>query len=125
MKRIIILLSLLISLATKSQQTNWKELNDFHSMVSEVLHPVEADNLEPIKKKSQLFLDKAVTWQRSTVPAADQYPQIEADLKKLVGECSRLNDAVKNKSSDKNIKNVAMETHMTFHSILSSIKEKH
>jgi hypothetical protein len=125
MKHILLIFSLLISIAGYSQESGWKELNDFHTLVTQLLHPVESGNMEPLKKNSQQLLDKAIAWQKSTVPAADQSPQIAGQLKELVGSCEKLNDAVIQKKSNKDLSSLAMATHMNFHMILNSLKEKH
>ncbi len=125
MRRIFILLSFFISITAKTQDGSWKELNDFHALVTEVLHPVEGGNLEPLKKNSQLLLDKAILWQKSHVPSLYQSAQISGQLKELVSDCEKLNDAVKLKRSNKELSSVAMSTHTEFHKILNSPKEKH
>jgi hypothetical protein len=124
MKPILIFISLFICIASRSQTRSWKEMDDFHVLVSQILHPVETGNLEPLKKNSQLLLDDAVLWQKSPVPPADMSPEIAGQLKELVGSCEKLNDAVKQKKSNKEISSLAMSTHMKFHMILNSLKEK-
>ena len=121
---ITLLICLFISSTCIGQNTAWKEMDDFHEMVSKLLHPVESGNLQPLKTNSQSLLDKAKAWQASPAPSAFRYPQLKTDLDTLVAACTNLNDAVKIKKSNKEIKNLAMQTHMIFHSILSSMENR-
>ena len=123
MKLITLFAAVLISLASFGQSANWKEMDDFHAMVSKALHPAEGGNLQPVKENSSSLLDKAKAWQASSAPAAFQYPKLKDDLGNLVASCSKLDDAVKTKKSNKTIKDLAMQTHTAFHTILSATEK--
>jgi len=124
MKLMALFTALVISLSSTGQSGTWKEMNDFHDMVSKVLHPVESGNLQPLKNNSNDLLDKARKWQNAPAPGAYQYPQLKTDLEKLVADCTNLNEAVKAKKSNKEIKQLAMQTHNHFHVILSAAENK-
>jgi hypothetical protein len=124
MKPTSIFIALLITISFFGQQPAWKELNDFHEMVSKVLHPVESGNLQPLKKNSAGLLEKALEWKNSTAPVPYQYPAMKADMDKLITDCTKLNDAVKAKKNKAMLKQLAMQTHDQFHAILSAAEAK-
>jgi len=112
----------------KKDQTTagWKEMNDFHVVMSETFHPAEEGHFEPIKKRSQEMADKALAWQKSTAPEGYDKKKVDASLKKLVQGTKELNGMVKAKSSDKAIKDKLSGLHDVFHEIMEKCgKEDH
>ena len=107
-----------------AQNGTWKEMDDFHEMVSKNLHPAEAGNLQPLKNNSEALLDKAKKWQLAAVPAEYNYAGIKNDLDTLVMKCTKINDAVKSKKSNKELKTLAMQLHTSFHKILDATEKK-
>jgi len=102
----------------KESTGGWKEMNDFHTVMSETFHPSEEGHLDPIKKRSQEMVDKAVAWQKSTAPEGYDKKKVDASLKKLVQGTKELNALIKAKSSDKAIKDKLSSLHDTFHEIM-------
>jgi hypothetical protein len=124
MKQIrIVFMMLFISIITApawSQQTAWKEMEDFHSVMSVTFHPAEEDNLQPVKEKSAELLSKAMSWQLATVPDGYNGDLTRPILKKLVQQCKMLKQAVVKKKPDAELKKMITEAHEIFH----EIKEK-
>ena len=119
-----ILVALCAAIFSFGQSGTWKEMNDFHEVVGKVLHPVESGNLQPLKSNSSDLMNKAIKWKNASSPAAYSYPQLAADLDKLVADCTSLNDAVKAKKNDKELKRLAMQTHNQYHHIASATESK-
>ena len=91
------MLLLLIAFAQAQEKKSWKEMDDFHTVMSETFHPAEEGKLGPIKKRSQEMVDKAVAWQKSTAPEGYDKKAVKGSLKKLVQGTKELNKLVKAK----------------------------
>ena len=102
------------------KKAEWKEMNEFHGIMSTTFHPAEEGDLEPIKTRSQEMIDKAIAWQKSTAPEGYDKKAAEETLKKLVAESKNLHKMVKEGSPDKEL--VAKLT--TLHDIFHEIMEK-
>ena len=47
---------------TAQEKSDWKEMQNFHSLISATFHPSEEGNLKPLKAKSDSLLLAAKTW---------------------------------------------------------------
>ena len=91
MKKIASLLVILLGLTVAvSAQAKWKELSDFHDIMSATFHPAEEGKLDPIKTRSQEMIDKAVAWKTSTAPEGFSKAAIKEQLKKLAKRQQRI-----------------------------------
>jgi hypothetical protein len=95
----------------------------FDEQVDTVLHPVEMGNLRPVKANSAALLTNAKHWQSSTIPADCNYPALKTDLEELVKKCQDLDEAVRLKKGNAEIKRLAMQVHDKFHQILHAVKK--
>ena len=100
-----------------AQKDEWKELKTFHSIMSKTFHPSEEGNLTPLRENSSDLLAKAKAWQAAPIPAHIKQPEIKQTLVKLVAKCDEINNAVKAKKSDKDLKKLITEAHELFHQI--------
>lgn len=107
-----------------SQQPAWKEMEDFHAVMSATFHPVEDDNLQPVKEKAGDLLQRAMDWQKATVPQGYNGEATKPILKKLVKQCKSLKGAVEKKKSDAELKKMITEAHEIFHQIKEKCVEK-
>jgi hypothetical protein len=108
------------------EKKSWKEMNDFHTVMSETFHPAEEGHLDPIKKRSQEMVAKAVAWQKSTAPEGYDKTKVDVSLKRLVQGTKELHSLVKGKSSDKMITDKLSSLHDIFHEIMEKCqKEEH
>jgi hypothetical protein len=126
MKKIICLFVAAFGLAVMvnaQEKKSWKEMNEFHSVMSATFHPSEEGKLEPIKGRSQEMLDKATVWQKSTAPEGYDKKAVEKSLKKLVDGCTELNKLVKAKAADEVIKKKLAELHDVFHEIMEKCEK--
>jgi hypothetical protein len=118
--------ALTVSVNAQEKKAAWKEMNDFHTVMSETFHPAEEGHLDPIKKRSQEMVDKAVAWQGSTAPAGYDKKQVDASLKKLVKGAKELHKMVKAKAADNALKEKLSGLHEVFHEIMEKCeKEDH
>jgi hypothetical protein len=102
----------------------WKEMNEFHTVMSETFHPAEEGHLDPIKKRSQEMIDKAAAWQKSTAPEGYDKKKVETSLKKLVKGTKELNGLVKANSPDKVLKEKLSGLHGIFHEIMEKCRKE-
>ena len=113
----------LIAFAQAQEKKTWKEMDEFHTVMSATFHPAEEGKLDPIKKRSQEMADKAVAWQKSTAPEGYDKEKVEGSLKKLVKGTKELNKLVKGKSSDKVLKEKLSGLHEIFHEIMEKCEK--
>ena len=126
MKRIACLfvsVFMLIAFVNAQEKKSWKEMDDFHAVMSSTFHPAEEGQLDPIKKRSQEMVDKAAAWQKSTAPEGYDKEKVEGSLKKLVQGTKELNKLVKAKSSDKVLKEKLSSLHDIFHEIMEKCEK--
>jgi len=113
----------MIAFSKAQEKKTWKEMNEFHTVMSETFHPAEEGHLDPIKKRSQEMMDKAVAWQKSTAPEGYDKTKVDVSLKKLVQGAKELNNLVKAKSSDKVLTDKLSGLHDIFHEIMEKCRK--
>jgi hypothetical protein len=114
----------LVGSANSQEKKSWKEMNEFHNVMSETFHPAEEGKLDPIKKRSQEMVEKAVAWQKSTAPEGYDKLKVNASLEKLVKGAKELNQLVKAKSSDKVLTDKLSGLHEVFHEIMEKCRKE-
>jgi len=125
MKKILTTMAALLMLSVSfCQDAQWKAFNNFHHLVSKVLHPVTMGQVQPVKDSSATLLASAKTWQASAVPAAVDASVFKAHIAELVKQCATLDDDVKQKQPDNTLKAPAGKVHETFHALLAACKLK-
>ena len=104
-------------LLAQIEKDTWPELKEFHRVMSQVFHPSEKGNLDPLKNRSGELLAKAILLKNSTPPLPLQKEEISKALIKLVKQCDEL-DKLKSKNAKTEVltKKIA-EAHDTFHII--------
>lgn len=110
------------SLALQTKQ--WKAFDDFHAIVSKILHPVITGNVQSVKKNSALLLNKAQDWQALPIPETVDSAVFKPRITALVNQCNKLNDAVKSRQKDAVLIKEANTVHETFHDLLKACKLK-
>ncbi|HLG40773.1 MAG TPA: hypothetical protein VI461_13935 [Chitinophagaceae bacterium] len=116
----------IIASVSAQEKKSWKEMNDFHAVMSETFHPAEEGKLDPIKTRSQEMVDKAVTWKNSAAPEGYDKNAVKKPLQKLVKGSKELNKLVKGKASDEELKKKLSALHDVFHEITEKCeKEEH
>ncbi len=99
------------------EKAKWKELEEFHAVMSATFHPSQEGKLEPIKSRSGEMVERAVTWQKSNAPEGFSKKKVKSDLKKLVKQSKELNQLIKNNTADNVIKEKLASLHDVFHTI--------
>ena len=123
MKKLLIYLMMALPFAiTAQEKTDWKEMANFHGLMSTSFHPAEEGNLKPLKAKSDSLLNAAKLWKASAVPAGYKPKETSETLTKLVKQLNEVNQAVKAKKDDATLTKLITEAHEIFHSVAEKCK---
>ena len=101
-----------------AQKKEWKEMEDFHTMMAKSYHPVEKGNLQPVKDNVDSLILRARSWQASAAPAGYNAVQVKPKLDKLVADCAAVKEAVMQKKDNATLKKLITAAHATFHEIM-------
>jgi len=119
MHKLFLFFTLIVSTQVFSQTAAvWVEKDNFHTVMAETFHPMEEGNYKPIRERSTELYEKAVIWQKSTVPAGFSQKKLAKKLKKLVEESKKLDDKIKASCTDAVIKEDLTKLHDIFHTIV-------
>ena len=119
--RTIMMATMLVFTAvTAHAQTkaNWKEMHDFHIVMSKTFHPAEENNLAPLKKHASALVQQAKAWQQSKVPAGYDSTVTDPILGRLVKKAETIEGAVKAGKPDAELKKMITEAHDIFHKLM-------
>jgi predicted HAD superfamily Cof-like phosphohydrolase len=111
--------------AAQTKPNDWKELKDFHDVMSQTFHPAEEGKLDPLKQRSGEIVEKATTWQNSVPPPEFNKPEIKKSLKTLVKGSKSLDKMVKKGEPDADLTKKLTELHDVFHEIVGLCKDGH
>lgn len=116
-----------LSVAGIAQQAEWKQMEEFQSVMSKTFHPAEEGNLKPTKENAATLTAKAKTWESAPVPKGYDAAIAKPILKKLVASCEAIEAGVKAKKSDKELTALITKAHDDFHEIKEKcmVGEKH
>lgn len=109
--------------ASFAQQNKWKEMDDFHAIMSATYHPSEDDNLKPLKDSATVLYNRSRSWEKSVVPAGYNGTVTKPILKRLVAECAAIEAAVKRNKPDAELKTMIARAHDTFHELTEKCRE--
>ena len=102
---------------TAQEKSDWKEMENFHSLMSAIFHPSEEGNLKPLKAKYASLLLAAKTWKAAKVPAGFKPLETSETLIKLVKQCALVSASVKAKKDDATLIAQIKEAHEIFHTV--------
>jgi hypothetical protein len=120
-KVVLLIAAVVFSISSFAQnQPAWKEMTDFHAVMSKTFHPSEDGDFKPVKENASLLVAKAQAWKDAKVPEGFHKEVTDPILIRLVEKCKNLETAVKAKKSDADLKPLIAEAHDVFH----EIKEK-
>lgn len=117
---LMFIFSLLTLTVYSQQQVQWKEMEDFHAVMSTTFHPSEENNLQPVKEKADDLVNRAKAWEKSVAPAGFNGYGTKPILKRLVKQCKVIKEGVGKNKTDAELKTMITEAHDIFH----KIKEK-
>lgn len=123
----VIALMLFTAGVVKAQSaTEWKEMSEFHKVMSQTFHPAEEGNYQPIRERSGEMVKKAIAWKNATIPAEFTSAKgIKKNLKQLVKKSSALDKKIKANCSDEVIKADLAVLHDVFHNIVGLCTDEH
>jgi hypothetical protein len=124
MKPVLVLLSFFLTVSVMAQSKSWKEMHDFHGVMSATFHPAEENDLKPVKDNAASLTAKAKIWAASAVPQGYNATTAKPILKKLVAKCGELEAAVKAGKADADLKKLITEAHDIFHEIMEKCRDK-
>ncbi|MBL7826981.1 MAG: hypothetical protein JNJ57_10150 [Saprospiraceae bacterium] len=118
---------LAIPVVVFSQQTAkkapWKEMHDYHEVMSVTFHSAEDGNLAPLKEKAGMLVERAIAWKKSAVPAGYKPAETKDVLSRLVKQCKKVQKAVKKGKPDTELTTLITTTHDIFHEIMEKCRE--
>jgi hypothetical protein len=124
MKKIILLATCMVAaMFIHAQKKDWREMHDFHGIMSVTFHPSEENNLQPLKDSANVLLTKAKVWQQSVVPEGYNAAVTQPILIRLVAECNAIAAAVKGRKPDSELKAMITKAHDTFHEIMEKCRK--
>lgn len=119
MKGLFIAMALILFAgAANAQMGQWKEMDDYHMVMSMTFHPAEDGDLKPIMAESGDLAQKAIAWKKSAIPAQFNKPEIKKSLALLVKESKALDKMVKKNKPEAEIKQALFTLHDRFHEIM-------
>ncbi len=105
-------------------QDSWKELEAYHTVMSQTFHPAEEGNFEPLMSRSGELAKAALELKTSPMPAAyAAKPEIKKLISKLAKESASVNKLVVKKASQDEIKTAMFALHDRFHQIVEACEE--
>ena len=110
--------------AQAAKKAPWKEMHDFHEVMSVSFHSAEEGNLAPLREKSALLVERAEAWKKAAGPAGYIPETTSVVLKRLVKQCKKVNKAVKKGKSDVELTAEITAAHDVFHEIMEKCREK-
>ena len=116
---VIIFTALLMSCGGhKAVFEQWKELDEFHDVMSQTFHPSEDGDLAPIKARAGEMASKAKVLADSKVPSQFSNPKMKETLQKLVTGSEGLANLINTNASDAEITSSLSDLHDVFHTVM-------
>ncbi len=107
----------------QEKKATWKELQDFHAVMSKSFHPTEDGDFKPLRENASLLVERAQQWRKSTVPAGFDAKQSAEVLDHLIMACTKINDAVKANAPDDQLKEMIVNAHDIFHELVEKCRK--
>ena len=111
-------LFILCSVSAQKGLKDWREMNDFHEVLSFTYHSMEKGNFEPIKNSSGKLLEKAQALSEKNMPKEFINPKTTEVLKNIKKEAAIVDKMVKNEAPDEEVKKQMDKLHDSFHKII-------
>lgn len=125
LKQILILtiFPLVCQFSFAQKKGDWKEMQDFHAVMSKSFHPAEENNFKPLKQNAGILVIKAKAWQSSEVPDGFNSGITKPILDKLVNQTEMVQSAVQQKKGDAELKKLVTKAHDIFHEIMEKCRD--
>lgn len=106
------------SVSAQSITEKWKQLNDYHELLSKTFHPAEDGNFDPIKNSSEELVVKAEALDLKTMPQELRTSQLDETITILKKQTKTVNDLVQKKAPNAEILRAFQNLHDVFHRIV-------
>lgn len=106
------------SVSAQSITEKWKQLNDYHELLSKTFHPAEDGNFDPIKNSSEDLVVKAEALDLKTMPQELRTSQLDETITVLKKQTKTVNDLVQKKAPNAEIMRAFQNLHDVFHRIV-------
>lgn len=120
-------IALLFAIHTVSAQSiteKWKQMHEYHELLSKTFHPAEEGNFEPIKKASEDLVLKAEALDIKTMPEDLRNGKVEETIAILKKQTKIVNDLVQRKAPNAEIMRAFENLHDIFHRIVEICEKK-
>ncbi|MFN8349750.1 MAG: hypothetical protein U0X91_32420 [Spirosomataceae bacterium] len=107
-----------LSLSVSAQKVAWKELDDYHAVMSQTFHPAEEGNLQPVLARAGELAEKGAVLKKSTIPADYQKEGVKTSVNLLAKESKALAEMVQKKRPEEEIKKAIFALHDRFHEVM-------
>ena len=124
MLAIVVSAALFFNPVQAQKKAKWAEMEAFHDVMGDTFHSAEEGKLDPIRKRSQEMIDKAIAWKNSTAPEGYDQEAVKKILKKLVKGAKEVHKLVQKNADDKEITEELTELHDVFHEIMDKSRKK-
>jgi hypothetical protein len=110
----------LFSCSHKEDNSEWKEMEEFHTVMADVYHPLkDAKDLGPIKQHADELAASATKWAEADLPSKVDNDETRGLLNELKDGCQHLATSIKDGGiSDEELSAKLTALHDTFHSIM-------
>jgi hypothetical protein len=103
----------------ESADSGWKEMEEFHTIMADVYHPLkDANDLGPIKQHAEELAASAAKWAEAELPAKVDNDETKGLLNELKDGCQHLAKSIKDGVTDEEISTRLTALHDTFHAIM-------
>ena len=104
--------------SAQSKLDKWPAMKTFHEVMARVYHPVEQNNLEPLKNFAETLDNKAKELSTKEIPADLKTKELMAAVKRLQEKTAMVSKLVKTNAADAEIKKAITEAHDSMHEIV-------
>lgn len=102
----------------------WKQLHDYHEMLSKTFHPAEEGNFNPIKNSSKELVAKVEALDVTTMPQDIRTPKVEETIATLKRQTKLVDEMVQKKAPDAELMRAFENLHDIFHRIVQMCEPK-
>lgn len=106
------------SVSAQAITEKWKQMHDYHELLSKTFHPAEDGNFEPIKNSSEDLVVKAEALDYRTMPEDLKSAKVEETIAVLKKQTKVVNDLVQRKAPNAEIMRAFQNLHDVFHRIV-------
>lgn len=114
-------IAVFFAMNTVSAQTltnKWKQMHDYHELLSKTFHPAEEGNLNPIKVSSEDLVAKAELLDVETMPQDLRTAKLDENINLLKKQTKVVSELITRKAPNAEIMRAFQNLHDIFHKIV-------